>query len=116
MAAECGHRCGLARTAPYVYLPDPDGSRDQPSLAFGNFEPRLADAGLSASWAPKYNAGANIIGVRLTSDDLTKPVVQELLRASHAALADGATAWSERIAGALPAAVTTSSPDDAIAS
>jgi hypothetical protein len=36
-----------------VYLPDPDGSRsDDPSLAFENFEPRLRDEGVTASWVP----------------------------------------------------------------
>jgi hypothetical protein len=81
----------------YVYLPDPDGSRDQPSLAFESFEARLQAEGLTASWTPKYNAGANPIGLRLVDDDLRRPVVQELLRASHAALGDGAEPWSERV-------------------
>ena len=82
----------------YVYLPDPDGARDQPSLAFESFEARLQDEGLTASWAPKYNAGANPIGLRLVDADLQRPVVQELLRASHAALGPGADPWSERVA------------------
>jgi hypothetical protein len=79
----------------YVYLPDPDGSRDQASLAFEEFESRLRDDGLSASWNTKYNAGANPIAFRLGVDDLDLPSVQELLRASHAALREGARPYSE---------------------
>ena len=60
----------------YVYLPDPDGSRDQPSLAFESFESRLQDEAISASWNTKYNAGANPIAVRLGVDDLERDVVQ----------------------------------------
>jgi hypothetical protein len=81
----------------YIYLPDPDGSRDQPSLAFEFFEAQLQDEGLAVTWTTKYNAGANPIGVRLAADDLRRPAVQELLRASHAALAQGAEPWSERV-------------------
>ena len=34
-----------------LYLPDPDGARgDEPSLAYEQFEPRLRDAGIAASW------------------------------------------------------------------
>jgi hypothetical protein len=84
------------RDGAYVYLPDPDGSRDKPSLAFESFEGRLQDDGLSATWNTKYNAGANPIAVRLGVNDLRRPVVQELLKASHAALAQGAEPWSEQ--------------------
>lgn len=82
----------------YVYLPDPDGSRDQPSLAFEAFEARLREEGLNASWNTKYNAGANPIALRLSIDDLGRTPVKELLRASHAALQDGARPYSESAA------------------
>src|SRR5262249_40167758 len=81
----------------YVYLPDPDGSReDQPSVAFEHFRKRLQTENLEPSWQSTYNAGANPIGVRLTSSDLDKAGVQELLRASFDILDVGATPWSER--------------------
>jgi hypothetical protein len=80
-----------------VYLPDPDGSRsDTPSLAFEQFEERLEAEGVSASWQPTYNAKANPVGIRLRMDDLQRPVVRELLRASLEILKPGAVAWSER--------------------
>lgn len=80
-----------------VYLPDPDGSRsDTQSLAFEQFEERLEAEGVSASWQPAYNAKANPVGIRLRMDDLQRPVVQELLRASFEILKPGAVAWSER--------------------
>jgi hypothetical protein len=80
----------------YVYLPDPDGSRDQASLAFEFFEGRLQEEGLSVSWNTSYNAGANPIAVRLGLADLDRPIVQQLLSASHEALDRNARPWSER--------------------
>lgn len=81
----------------YVYLPDPDGSREeQPSLAFETLRERLRTAGLEASWNRTYNAGANPISVRLTNSDLEKPQVQELLQATFEILEVGTVAWSER--------------------
>jgi hypothetical protein len=80
-----------------VYLPDPDGSREeQPSVAFEHFEERLREAGLEPAWIRTYNAGANPIGVRLRRDDLGKQQVQELLRASFEILEPGANPFSER--------------------
>lgn len=80
-----------------IYFPDPDGSRSEdPSVAFEQFEGRLRDEGVSASWQPRYNAKANPVSVRLRREDLDRPVVQELLRASYEILRDGALAWSER--------------------
>lgn len=79
----------------YTYLPDPDGSRDQPSLAYEHFETRLQEEGIALSWSQKYNAGSNSIAMRLALPDLERPAVQELLAASHAALAQGARPWSE---------------------
>jgi hypothetical protein len=80
-----------------LYLPDPDGTRsDEPSLAYEQFEPRLREAGVTASWVPNYNAKANPVSIRLRQADLKENVVQELLRASYAILADGAQPWSER--------------------
>jgi hypothetical protein len=80
-----------------VYLPDPDGTRsDDPSVAFEQFEARLREEGLSANWQPTYNAKANPVVVRLRRQDLERPVVQDLLRASYDILAEGAQPWSER--------------------
>jgi hypothetical protein len=80
-----------------VYLPDPDGSRsDEPSVAFEQFEARLREIGLSINWQPSYNAKANPIAIRLRLADLERPIVQQLLRASHEILANGAPPWSER--------------------
>jgi hypothetical protein len=88
-----------------VYLPDPDGSRSEDaSLAFEQFEPRLREVGVTASWVPNYNAKANPVSIRLRRADLEKPVVQELLRASFEILRDGAPAWSERAASTPPRA------------
>jgi hypothetical protein len=84
------------RDGAYIYLPDPDGSRDQPSLAFETFEGRLQGEGLTASWTSNYNAGANSIGIRLVVADLKRSVVQDLLRSSYEALGPGARPWSER--------------------
>jgi hypothetical protein len=81
-----------------VYLPDPDDSRsDDPSLAFEDFEPRLRDEGVTASWVPNYNARANPVSLRLRRPDLDRPVIQELLRASYEILQDGTQPWSERL-------------------
>jgi len=89
-----------------IYLPDPDGSRgEEPSVAFEHFEAKLREAGLSASWQPSYNAKANPVNIRLRREDLDRPVVQELLRASYNILSEGAQPWSER-APAPPAETT----------
>jgi hypothetical protein len=88
-----------------VYLPDPDGSRsEEPSLAFEQFEPRLREVGVTASWVPNYNAKANPVSVRLRRTDLDGPVVRELLRATFEILREGAPAWSERAASSAPGA------------
>lgn len=80
-----------------TYLPDPDRVKgEQPSPAFEWFRERLAAVGLEPTWAPTYNAGANPISIRLRRDDLAKPEVQELLRASFEALDDSLSPWSER--------------------
>ena len=79
-----------------VYLPDPDGSRsDEPSVAFEHFSDQLKPLGLEPSWQTTYNAGANPVNVRLRRQDIEKPQVQDLLRASFEILADGAAAWSD---------------------
>jgi hypothetical protein len=84
-----------------VYLPDPDGTRsDEPSVAFEQFESRLREEGLSASWQPTYNAKANPVVVRLRRQDLERPIVQDLLRASYEILAEGAQPWSEQVTAA----------------
>ncbi len=70
----------------------------------------MADEGLTASWNTKYNAGSNPVAIRLVLEDLERPIVQDLLRASHAALHDGASAWSERQAIAERTVVR--APDD----
>jgi hypothetical protein len=81
----------------------------------------MQDEGLTATWSTKYNAGANPIAVRLGSDDLQRSVIQELLRASHAALAHGAESWSERVTttsaeanAAAGAAHAVPAPDDSL--
>jgi hypothetical protein len=85
-----------------VYLPDPDGSReDQPSVAFEHFVEPLAREGLGATWQPKYNAGANPIALRLRRADLTKETVQRLLRATFEILEPSAAPFSERSAGII---------------
>lgn len=78
-----------------IHLPDPDGSRDEPSLAFEHFRDRLQEAGIEPTWTPSYNAGANPITVRLTAQDLQRPEVQDLLRASFNILTKGSSPWSE---------------------
>jgi hypothetical protein len=81
----------------YIYLPDPDGLRgEEQSPAMDEFQERLRKEGLETSWQATYNAGANPVPIRLQKADLTKPVVQELLRATFEILAPGATPWSER--------------------
>ncbi len=81
----------------YVYLPDPDGLRgEQQSPAMDEFQDRLRQEGIDASWQATYTAGANPIAIRLQRAYLDKPVVQELLRATFEILAPGATPWSER--------------------
>ena len=76
----------------YVYLPDPDGSREEPSPAFEHFQEELRTVGLEATWTSNYNAGANPIAVRLKRPDLQRPQVQELLRASFEILETGTVA------------------------
>jgi hypothetical protein len=79
-----------------VHLPDPDGSRDEPSVAFEDFRERLSALGLEPSWQASYNAGANPISLRLKKADLDRREVQDLLKASWEIIGDGATPWSER--------------------
>jgi hypothetical protein len=80
-----------------VYLPDPDGSREeQPSVAFDYFVEKLRTAGLEPAWQRTYNAGANPISIRLRRADLEKETVQELLQASFEILEAGTSPFSER--------------------
>jgi hypothetical protein len=82
-----------------VYLPDPDGSREeQPSVAFEYFVDRLRDVGLEPNWQRTYNGGANPIALRLRRSDLAKTQVQELLAASFEILEAGAAPFSARSA------------------
>ena len=91
----------LRNDGAYVWLPDPDGSREeQPSVAFEQLRERLNEVGLEPTWNKNYNAGANPIGLRLTIADLEKSQVQELLRETFAILEPGAVPWSERKAQA----------------
>lgn len=88
-----------------IYLPDPDGSREeQPSVAFEHFVERLGAVGLEPSWQRTYNAGANPIAIRLRRDDLPKTPVQELLRATFEILEPGASPFSERRGATSPTA------------
>lgn len=89
----------------YVYLPDPDGSRDAESPAYNYFRELLEDSGVSLSWNPSYNAGANPISLRLRAPDLESQSVQRLLLASHASIAPGAVPWSVANQPTIPTAV-----------
>jgi len=83
-----------------IYLPDPDGLRgEQQSPAMDVFQERLRQEGIETTWQYTYNAGANPVPVRLRQEDLGKPVVQELLRATFEILDAGAIPWSERQPG-----------------
>lgn len=113
-----GIRCGRRVWAPlwfrrdgaFVYLPDPDGLRgDQQSPAMDHFQERLRAEGLEANWQPTYNAGANPVSVRLRTGDLTKPAVQDLLRATFEILDQAALPWSERHPVIPPLATDSSS-------
>jgi hypothetical protein len=100
-----------------VYLPDPDGSREEhPSVAFEYFLERLRDAGLEPSWQRTYNAGANPISVRLRLADLEKQEVQELLRASFEILELGTNPFSERRAAEVQAQTDSSEDADELVS
>lgn len=79
-----------------VHLPDPDGSRDEPSLAFEHFREDLQELGIEPTWTASYNAGANPITVRLAAADIARPEVQNLLRASFEILTKGSGPWSEK--------------------
>ncbi|MDI9940327.1 hypothetical protein QM806_33680 [Rhodococcus sp. IEGM 1351] len=78
----------------YVYLPDPDHSRDEESPAFNHFRDLLEESGISLSWTQNYNAGANPISLRLRATDLQNPSVQKLLIATHGAIASDSVPWS----------------------
>jgi hypothetical protein len=88
-----------------LYLPDPDGSKDEESLAFTHFQERLSAVGIEAGWTSTYNAGANTVTVRLAIDDLQRPEVQDLLRASFEILSSKTT-WSDRQSSAGPDATS----------
>jgi hypothetical protein len=80
-----------------IYLPDPDGLRgEQQSPAMDVFQEKLREEGIETTWQPTYNAGANPVPIRLRQEDLAKPVVQDLLRATFEILDQGAIPWSER--------------------
>ncbi|MBB0994351.1 hypothetical protein G6010_00535 [Dietzia sp. SLG510A3-3B2-2] len=78
-----------------TWLPDPDHSRGEESVAFSYFQERLAEEGLVLNWQTTYNAGANPMSIRLRRGDLRNEAVQELLRASFEALKPGARRWSK---------------------
>ncbi|MEV8221811.1 hypothetical protein AB0P16_05020 [Dietzia maris] len=78
-----------------IYLPDPDLSKERESAAFEHFQERLANEKIALSWNATYNAGANALGLTLRRGDIGNPVVQDLLRASYAALINDARPWSE---------------------
>ncbi len=67
----------------YIYLPDPDGSRKDESVAFEYFRELLDGKGLTIAWNPTYNAGANPVSIRLRLADLTKPAVEQLMKATY---------------------------------
>lgn len=79
----------------YVYLPDPDGSRKEESSAFEHFRELLDGHGLTLTWNPTYNAGANPVSLRLRTSDLQLPVLQQLMQATyHAVKVPAAEPWS----------------------
>ena len=58
--------------------------------------PELREEGIETTWQLAYNAGANPVPIRLRQEDLARPVVQDLLRATFEILDPGAIPWSER--------------------
>lgn len=80
-----------------TYLPDPDQSRGEESLAFTYFRDLLQDGGHTLGWQTTYNAGANPLSIRLRTDDLNDPHVQELLEATFGAVKPGAPRWSQKL-------------------
>ena len=70
----------------YIYLPDPDGSRKDESVAFEHFHELLDGDGPTIAWNPAYNAGANPVSIRLRTSDLVKPAVLQFLKATYAAV------------------------------
>jgi hypothetical protein len=80
-----------------IYLPDPDGLRgEQQSPAMDVFQERLRQEAIETTWQYSYNAGANPVPIRMRQEDLAKPVVQDLLRATFEILGPDAVPWSER--------------------
>jgi hypothetical protein len=85
------------RDGALIYLPDPDGLRgDQQSPAMDIFQERLRQEGIETTWQYSYNAGANPVPIRLRQEDLARPVVQDLLRATFGILGPDAIPWSQR--------------------
>jgi hypothetical protein len=104
------------RDGALIYLPDPDGLRgEQQSPAMDIFQERLREEGIETTWQPTYNAGANPVPIRLRKEDLAKPVVQDLLRATFQILDLGAVPWSERQAETLEQTAGTANNEPYIA-
>ncbi|QOW00160.1 hypothetical protein RCF27_07085 [Rhodococcus pyridinivorans] len=82
------------RDGAYVYLPDPDHSKEEESPAFNYFRDLLEESSISLAWNPSYNAGANPISLRLRKEDLHNDSVQKLLIATYEAVASDAVPWS----------------------
>lgn len=80
-----------------TYLPDPDQSRGDESPAYVHFRDQLLEGGHTLGWQTTYNAGANPLSIRLRTEDLQDPPVQELLAATFAAVKPGATKWSQKL-------------------
>jgi len=100
-----------------VYLADPDGVKgEEPSVAFEELREQLRDVGLEPAWQRTYDAGAHPVVVRLRRDDIPKPAVQELLRASFEILEHGAIPWSERHAAIARGSAAPADPGDGAAS
>ncbi len=93
------------RDGAYIYLPDPDGSRNDESVAFEHFRELLDGEGLTIAWNPTYNAGANPISIRLCASDLAKPAVLQLLTATYEAVSTSSPEpWSAAHGTGNPAA------------
>jgi hypothetical protein len=68
----------------YVYLPDDgNGTLDEPSERYRNWQKKLENIGIELSWAYKYNGGANPIGFNLPKTKMKEPIILELLTESY---------------------------------
>lgn len=68
----------------YIYLPDNgNGTVEEPSERFNEWDTKLRVIGIELSWAYKYNAGANPIGFNLPWNRMKDPLILQLLKESY---------------------------------